>query len=76
MGVDPLLRQKIWQYLVQIAKGGTTIIITTHYVEEASLANVCGTCSHHLLCLCLCLCFPASTVADPALRALINCNLW
>ncbi|GAB6022337.1 hypothetical protein CHUAL_006458 [Chamberlinius hualienensis] len=43
VGVDPLLRQSIWNHLVTIAKDGkTTIIITTHYIEEARQAHVVG----------------------------------
>lgn len=43
VGVDPLLRQSIWEHLVMVANGGkTTIIITTHYIEEARQAHVVG----------------------------------
>jgi ABC-type multidrug transport system ATPase subunit len=42
VGVDPLLRARIWEYLVQIAQGGTSIIITTHYIEEARQAHTVG----------------------------------
>ncbi|XP_071959119.1 ABC transporter G family member 20-like [Antedon mediterranea] len=43
VGVDPLLRMKIWEHLGDIARGGeTTIIITTHYIEEAKQAHIVG----------------------------------
>ncbi|KAJ8360065.1 hypothetical protein SKAU_G00165900 [Synaphobranchus kaupii] len=43
VGVDPILRAKIWQHLVEIVKGGqVSVIITTHYIEEARQANVVG----------------------------------
>ncbi|KAM4591703.1 ABC transporter G family member 20 isoform 2-T2 [Odontesthes bonariensis] len=43
VGVDPVLRSKIWQHLVEIVKTGkTSVIITTHYIEEARQANVVG----------------------------------
>ncbi|CAG2053672.1 unnamed protein product [Timema podura] len=43
VGVDPLLRQNIWEHLVDIAKSGNkTIIITTHYIEEARQAHMIG----------------------------------
>lgn len=43
VGVDPVLRQNIWDYLVQITKGGNkTIIITTHYIDETKQATVIG----------------------------------
>lgn len=34
-GVDIEIRQKIWTFLKEINKQGTTIILTTHYLEEA-----------------------------------------
>lgn len=41
VGVDPLLRQNIWDHLVQIAKNAqTTVIITTHYIDETRQAHL------------------------------------
>lgn len=34
-GVDVQLRQQIWDYVQELNKRGTTIIFTTHYLEEA-----------------------------------------
>ena len=34
-GVDVELRQKLWAYIKKLNKSGTTIILTTHYLEEA-----------------------------------------
>lgn len=34
-GVDVALRQKIWQLVRELNQQGTTIIFTTHYLEEA-----------------------------------------
>jgi ABC-2 type transport system ATP-binding protein len=34
-GVDIEIRRSMWQYLRQINASGTTIILTTHYLEEA-----------------------------------------
>lgn len=43
VGVDPLLRQVIWDYLVEITKfGGATVIITTHYIDETKQAHLVG----------------------------------
>ncbi|KTG37231.1 hypothetical protein cypCar_00019961, partial [Cyprinus carpio] len=43
VGVDPVLRAKIWQHLVDIVRGGqVSVIITTHYIEEARQANTVG----------------------------------
>lgn len=40
VGLDPILRCKIWDYLTSITKSGqTSVVITTHYVEEAKQAN-------------------------------------
>lgn len=34
-GVDIELRRQLWDYVVTLNKAGTTIILTTHYLEEA-----------------------------------------
>jgi ABC-2 type transport system ATP-binding protein len=34
-GVDIELRQQLWEYVVELNKGGTTVVLTTHYLEEA-----------------------------------------
>lgn len=34
-GVDVELRLELWQYMRKINKEGTTILLTTHYIEEA-----------------------------------------
>jgi len=34
-GVDTELRRSLWDFLIEINKKGTTIILTTHYLEEA-----------------------------------------
>lgn len=39
-GVDVELRQNLWQFITRLNKAGHTIILTTHYLEEAqSLCN-------------------------------------
>jgi|TARA_B100001093_G_scaffold281416_1_gene268855 ABC-2 type transport system ATP-binding protein len=38
-GVDIELRRGLWDFLIEINKSGTTIILTTHYLEEAE--NLC-----------------------------------
>ena len=42
VGVDPELRARIWDHLQEIAANGTTVIITTHYIDEAGKANRVG----------------------------------
>lgn len=34
-GVDVELRHQLWDYVVKLNKQGTTIVLTTHYLEEA-----------------------------------------
>jgi len=38
-GVDIELRRGMWEFLTELNKNGTTIILTTHYLEEAE--NLC-----------------------------------
>lgn len=38
-GVDIELRHHLWQFLTELNNSGTTIILTTHYLEEAE--NLC-----------------------------------
>ncbi len=35
VGVDPELRLSFWNYFNQLREGGVTILITTHYMDEA-----------------------------------------
>ncbi|RXJ00696.1 ABC transporter ATP-binding protein [Anaerobacillus alkaliphilus] len=35
VGIDPVLRQAIWEELRRISESGTTIIVTTHVMDEA-----------------------------------------
>ncbi len=39
-GLDPQIRQNIWQLLRQLQREGLTIILTTHYMDEAE--RLCG----------------------------------
>lgn len=38
-GVDIEIRRRIWEFVKELNKGGRTIILTTHYLEEAE--NLC-----------------------------------
>lgn len=35
VGLDPFIRRKIWGLIKRIQQEGTTILLTTHYIEEA-----------------------------------------
>ena len=38
-GADPLARREFWQRISTLAENGTTIIITTHFMEEAEYCD-------------------------------------
>jgi len=42
VGVDPKLRISFWKYFTELTTQGKTIIITTHYMEEANHCNRVG----------------------------------
>ena len=35
VGLDPEIRRRIWALVKKIQAGGTTVLLTTHYIEEA-----------------------------------------
>lgn len=38
-GVDPVSRRNFWNLIYDLARGGTTIFVTTHYMDEADYCN-------------------------------------
>ncbi len=38
-GVDPLSRRAFWDLIYRMASGGTTVFVTTHYMEEAEYCD-------------------------------------
>ena len=38
-GVDPASRRRFWEIIRQFARRGTTILVTTHYMDEAALCD-------------------------------------
>lgn len=38
-GVDPIARRQFWEMIYEAASGGTTIFVTTHYMDEAEYCD-------------------------------------
>jgi ABC-2 type transport system ATP-binding protein len=38
-GVDPVTRRQFWEMIYQAASNGTTVFVTTHYMDEAEYCN-------------------------------------
>jgi ABC-2 type transport system ATP-binding protein len=38
-GLDPVLRMKIWSHLRELCSGGTSIVVTTQYLDEADYCD-------------------------------------
>lgn len=38
-GVDPLTRREFWEMIYETAKAGTTIFVTTHYMDESEYCD-------------------------------------
>lgn len=38
-GVDPITRRQFWEQIYEVASQGTTILVTTHYMDEAEYCD-------------------------------------
>ncbi len=38
-GVDPISRRRFWDLIAQLSQQGTTVFVTTHYMEEAEYCD-------------------------------------
>ena len=38
-GVDPVMRRKFWELIYELSSKGVTILVTTHFLEEAEYCN-------------------------------------
>lgn len=38
-GVDPITRRQFWEMIYEAAHGGTTVLVTTHYMDEAEYCD-------------------------------------
>ncbi|MBV9488105.1 MAG: ABC transporter ATP-binding protein [Verrucomicrobia bacterium] len=45
-GLDPVNRQHIWDVLYELSQGGTTIFVTTHYMDEVERCTDVGFIQH------------------------------
>ena len=52
-GVDVELRRQLWAYVVELNRQGVTIVLTTHYLEEAQeLCDTIAIVNHGLVIAC------------------------
>src|SRR5260221_1716052 len=38
-GVDPITRRQFWELIYEAASAGTTVLVTTHYMDEAEYCD-------------------------------------
>jgi len=51
-GVDPISRRAFWDLLYELAEGGTTIMVTTHYMDEAEHCQQLAFIQHGRIVAC------------------------
>ena len=41
-GVDPVARQEFWDVIYRFSEEGITVVVTTHFMDEADRCNILG----------------------------------
>ena len=48
-GVDPITRRQFWEMIYKTARRGTTILVTTHYMDEAEYCDRVSIMNHGVI---------------------------
>lgn len=48
-GVDPITRRQFWEMIYKTAKEGTTVLVTTHYMDEAEYCDRVSIMNHGII---------------------------
>jgi ABC-2 type transport system ATP-binding protein len=72
-GVDPAARRVFWDLIDSLARAGTTIFVTTHYMDEAEYCNRLGVMNlGHLLAMDTPSCLKSTMLPGPTWDILVD----